>query len=268
MDFIEGLAKSRGKDTIMVVVDRYSKYAHFLTLAHHFTAVKLASLFLDRVYKLHGLPSSIVSDKDKVFLSIFWKELFNLLQTKLVYSSTYHPQTDGQTERVNRCLENYLRCMTSHKPVEWSKWISLAEFWYNSNYHSATQMTPFKVVYVYDPPQLSFELILQSKIAVVDQIIKERQLMARLLKENLKRAQSRMKFYADKNRTEREFMVGDWVFIKLQPYRQTSIVIRKSLKLVAKFYGPYQIIKKISLVAYKLQLLPSSKIHSVFTFLS
>jgi len=101
MDFIERLPKSEGRDTIMVIVDRFTKYGHFITLAHPFTAQDVAKFFLDHIYKSHGLPATILIDRDKVFTSLFWKELFKHLGVKLLLSTTYHPQTDGQTERVN-----------------------------------------------------------------------------------------------------------------------------------------------------------------------
>ncbi|GJU08920.1 retrotransposon-related protein [Tanacetum coccineum] len=152
MDFIKGLPLSNGKSVILVVVDRLSKYSYFIALSHPYTAIQVANAFMDHVYKLHGLPQIIVSDRDKVFLSLFWKELFKVLHVSLHYSIDYHPQSDGQTEVVNRCLKTYLRCMTGEKPKEWSKWLSLAEYWYNTNFHTSIQTTPYEAVYGQPPP--------------------------------------------------------------------------------------------------------------------
>lgn len=179
-------------------------------------------------------------------------------------SSAYHPQTNGQPERLNRCLETYLRCMTEHKPSEWSKCLPQAKFWYNSNFQSAIGMTPFKALYGYDPPLPSFELVAQSKLNSVDQALKERQLLNRILQDNLSKAQNRMKLYADSRRSERTFEAREWVFLKLQPYRQSSVAVWKNLKLLAKFYGPYQIVRKMGKVAYELKLPQNSKIHPIF----
>lgn len=159
MDFIDGLPKSQGKDTILVIVDKYTKYAHFLTLSHPYNATQVAQKFLDNVFKLHGAPCSVVSDRDPIFISNFWKEFLKGLQIQQKLSTAYHPQTDGQTERLNKCLETYLRCMTGHKPKEWCKLIPLAEFWYNTTHHSTIGMSPFKALYDYDPPQPTFELV-------------------------------------------------------------------------------------------------------------
>lgn len=125
MDFVEGLLKFEGKDVIMVIVDRFSEYVHCLALSHPYSTSGVAKLFMN-IYKLHGLLASITSDRDQVFLSRFWKELFNSQGVNLHYSSAYHPQTNGQTKVVNKCIEQYLRCMTGDCPNQWIKWLSSA----------------------------------------------------------------------------------------------------------------------------------------------
>lgn len=151
MDFVEGLPRSSNMNCILVVVDSFTKYAHFLTLAHPFTAAGVAQLFLDQVYCLHGLPDSIVSDRDRIFTSHFWDELLRLAGVNLRMSSSYHPQSDGQTERLNQSMETYLRCFVNACPTKWSKWVSLAEFWYNSTHHSTIGRSPFEALYGFPP---------------------------------------------------------------------------------------------------------------------
>ena len=126
MDFIEGLPTSATYNCIMVVVDKFSKYSHFIRLAHPFSALKIANLYMEHVYKLHGIPQAIVSDRDKIFTSQLWQELFKLSGTDLRMSSAYHPQSDGQTERVNQSVEAYLRCFIQNCPTKWSDWLALA----------------------------------------------------------------------------------------------------------------------------------------------
>jgi len=116
---VEGLPKVEGFSVILVVVDRFTKYAHFMALKHQFTALSVAKVLYDNVIKLHGMPQSMVSDRDKVFTSTVWSELFKMEGVQLKYSTSYHPQTDGQTERVNQCLEMYLHCAISEVPRQW-----------------------------------------------------------------------------------------------------------------------------------------------------
>jgi hypothetical protein len=147
MDFIEGLPKSGNANYILVVVDKFLKYSHFIPLLHPFNAVVVAQAFLNIIYKLHSMLITIISDRDKVFTSKFWQELFRLTNVTLQMSSSYHPQMDGQSERVNQCLETYLRCFVHACPRQWIKWLPLAEFWYNTSYHSALGHSPFEVLY-------------------------------------------------------------------------------------------------------------------------
>jgi len=154
MDFIDGLSSSQSHDTIMVVVDRLSKFAHFVPLKHPYTALSVAKAFISNIIRLHGMPLSIVSDRDRIFLSNFWRSLFQLHSTAFCYSSNYHPQLDGQTEVINHILEQYLRCYTYDNPKKWLEWLSWDEFGYNTSVHSSTKITPFEAVYGVPPPSM------------------------------------------------------------------------------------------------------------------
>jgi ribosomal protein L21E len=264
MDFVEGLPKSKGKNVILVVVDRLTKYAHFLALAHPYNAQDVAKLFMDNIKKLHGLPNSIVSDRDTIFTSKFWQELFSSLNIQLHLSFAHHPESDGQTERVNQCLEQYLRSMVFKEPKKWADWLPSAEWWYNTAYHSSLKCSPFEALYGYKPPQIS-EVALPCDVSPETEVtLQEQDHMLQSLKRNLQQAQNRHKKFADLKRTERHFSVGDMVYLKMQPYRETALGLRNALKLSSKYYGPFRVLKKVGQVSYQLQLPAGTLLHDVF----
>jgi transposase InsO family protein len=189
MDFIEGLPNSHGKTVILVVIDKFSKYGHFLPMKHPFTALQVAQLFMDQVYKLHGLPKAIVCDRDRIFTSSFWQELFRLSDTKLCMSSSYHPQTDGQTERLNQCMETYLRCLVHSCPTKWTDWLPLAEYWYNTAFHSALGKTPFEVLYVQQPCHLGISDAVSCTVPDLESWLHDRSLLSSVIQQQLLRAQ-------------------------------------------------------------------------------
>ncbi|WOG96017.1 hypothetical protein DCAR_0415347 [Daucus carota subsp. sativus] len=264
MDFIESLPKSGGKDTILVIIDKYTKYAHLLALQHPFTAAQVAQTLLDNVFKLHGPPSSIITDRDKIFTSQFWSELFKKMGATSKLTSAYHPQTDGQSERLNQCIEMYLRCLTYQRPHQWHRWLPMAEWWYNTTPHSAIGMTPYQAIYGRPAPTFNYHQAGSSTNSCVNDFIQQRTEIHKLLKMNLQKAQERMKWFADKHRTERVFDEGDEVFVKLKAFKQTSLKEAKDNKFTPRFFGPYKIIKKIGQVAYQLQLPATAKVHPTF----
>lgn len=264
MDFIESLPRSEGYDTILVVVDRFTKYAHFIPLRHPFTASSVAKVFLDSIIKLHGVPLSIVTDRDKIFTSAMWRDIFTALGSKLSYITAYHPQTDGQSERVNQCVEQYLRCVVYDKPGKWRSWLPMAEFWYNSSYHTSAGCSPFQALYGRVPnfgamPNVTMADDSQAKdFPIPDSVHLEQ------LRGHLTQAQARIKKQADKNRVDKMFQVGDSVLLKLQPYAQSTVVNRPCPKLSFKFFGPFKILAQIGAVAYRLELPDGCQVHPVF----
>ncbi|KAH9681158.1 hypothetical protein KPL71_026857 [Citrus sinensis] len=242
MDFITGLPSSHGFTVILVVVDRLTKSAHFSALPTHFTASK----------------TSFYS------LICFWKKLFELSGTKLKHSTSYHPQTDGQSEVVNRGLEQYLRVFTQAKPTSWFDYLGWAEFSYNTSFHTSIQMSSFKALYGREPPVIPSYTGSSTSIQALDELLLERDALLTALKTNLLAAQHRMQQKANAHRRELELQVGDQVLVKLQPYRQISVANRLSNKLAKRYYGPFRVMERIGAVAYRLDLPPDSKIHPVF----
>eukprot|EP00253_Pinus_taeda_P025061 PITA_25061 len=202
----------------MVVVDRLTRYAHFCALSHPFKASTVSTAFRETIQKLHGNPKIIVSDRDPIFTGNFWTELFSCLGTQLAHSSSYHPQSDGQTEIVNKCLGGYLRCFVSDKQTQWVKWLPLAEWWYNTSFHTTTKMTPFMALYGYQLPSITSYLRENSKVQAVEHHIEHQQQVLQLLKDNLVLAQNKMKQQADQHRSERSFDVAS----RLQPVFHVS----------------------------------------------
>eukprot|EP00253_Pinus_taeda_P034192 PITA_34192 len=143
MDFITGLPMVQGKDCIFVFIDRLTKYTHFFAISSHYTAAQVAEMFFREVFRLHGLPKTITSDRDSCFMGGFWQELFRLVGTELTSSTSYHPETDRQTEIVNKWLEGYLRNYVSGQQRAWLKWLHLGEYCYNTTHHMSIGMSPF-----------------------------------------------------------------------------------------------------------------------------
>jgi hypothetical protein len=173
MDFIKRFPKVGGKSVALTVVDRFLKFAHFITLSHPYSAPSVAKAFFEGVVRLHGFPCSIVSDRDPLFTSAFWAKLFKLAGVRLHTSSAFHPQSDGQSEVVNRVITMYLRCLAGDRLKSWLRWLSWAEYCYNSSFQSALKCSPFRVVYSREPPTLLSYQPGTTRVAAVDMQLQE-----------------------------------------------------------------------------------------------
>ncbi|GJU96751.1 putative nucleotidyltransferase, ribonuclease H [Tanacetum coccineum] len=265
MDFVTGLPTTQKRhDAIWVVVDRLTKSAHFLPIRKNYGISKLAEIFQQEIVRLHGTPTSIVSDRDPKFTSHFWKGLQKAWGTRLKFSTAFHPQTDGQSERTIQTLEDMLRACALEWTGSWDEYLCLVEFAYNNSWHASIKAAPFELLYgrkcrapicwdevgerLIEGPELIE--ITNEKVAVA--------------KEKLKEARSRQKSYADKHRRDLEFQVGDRVFLKVSPFRGVKRFGIKG-KLSPRFIGPFEILERIGEVSYRLALPPQlSHVHDVF----
>ena len=205
---------------ILVVVERLTKYVHFFPLCHPYTAAKVASVYMHYIFKLHGMPVTLVSDRDATSTSLFWSELFKLKGVELAMSTAYHPQIDGQTEIVNKNLEQYLKAFASDRPHRWAEWLPLASFWFSTNFHTALKLSPLEALYAFPHPKLQAYVPGTTRVDAIDTLLQQRQDVLALLKGNLVVAQEKMRLQADKHCTARSLQVGDWVYLRLQPYKQ------------------------------------------------
>jgi hypothetical protein len=264
LDFVEGFPKVGGKSVILTVVDRFPKYGHSIALGHSYSAMTVAKAFFDTIVRLHGVLESIVSDRDPVFTSTLWKELFRLTGTKLCTSFAFHPQTDGQSEVANKIITAYLRCLAGDRPHSWLRWLPWAEICFNSSYQTALKATPFEVVYGRTPPPLFPYQAGMTRVVTVDRQLRDRDEFLTEIKDRLLQSHALMKQAHDQKRSDMAFAVSDWVWLCLNQRAATSVHGTGPSKLSAKFFGPYQVTTKIGSVSYRLQLPPNAKIHNVF----
>jgi transposase InsO family protein len=220
MDFIVSLPHtSLRHDSIWVIVDRLTKTAHFLPVHTTYNAKKYAEIYLDQIVRLHGVPKTIISDHGAQFIARFLEQLQHALGTKLIRSSAYHPQTDGQTERVNQILEDMLRTCVLQYDKNWDKCLPLTKFSYNNSYQTSLKMAPFEALYGRRCRiPLSWSQTGERKIFGPD-LVTEAEKKVKTIQNNLKAAQSRQKSYADIRRRALQFQVGNFVYFRVSPTR-------------------------------------------------
>jgi len=261
-DFITKLPLAQRYDSILVVMDRLTKIVHFIPTTEKTSAEGLARLFRDNMWKLHGLPESIILDRGPQFAAGLMRELNEILGIKSKLLTAFYPQTDGQTERVNQELEQYLRMFIDHRQEQWPEWLGTAEFVYNNKAHSSTRTSPFKANYGQDP-RMGFEMRKKGKYAGAEKFIEKMKEIQEEAKAALGKAQADMKKYADKKRSDvEEYKVGDLVMLSTKNLKY-QMIGRRTEKLTERFVGPYKVKKIVSSNAVELELPNIVKIHPV-----
>ena len=265
MDFVVGLPKTqKGHDSIWVIVDRLTKSAHFLAVKTTYTVAQYAQMYLDSIVALHGVPVSIVSDRGPQFTSRFWQKLQEALGTKLDFSTAFHPQTDGQSERTIQTLEDMLRMCVMDFGGSWEKYLPLVEFAYNNSYHSTIGMAPYEALYgrKYRSPSCWMEV--GDRELEGPELIIETSEKVPIIQERMRTAFSRQKSYADPRRRDVQFGVGDNVFLKISPMKGVMRFGKKG-KLTPRYIGPFEILDRVGNVSYRLTLPPNfGHVHPVF----
>ena len=258
MDFITALpTTSQGNDAIMVVVDRLSKMAHFIPISSKATAEDVAKLFMREVVRLHGVPLTIVSDRDRRFVSQFWERFTQRMQIKRNLSSAFHPQTDGQTERTNQSIERLLRTFIQLDQAQWENLLPALELAHNTSPNASTGLTPFQILIGENPRTgKSYELI--SYYRTPNMAREFRMWVARAVR-HIAQAQRQQQKQANKKRRDLKFQVGDKVWLST-----VNLPAEGCPKFKERFIGPFPVSKVINDVAYQLDLPPSLAIHPVF----
>jgi hypothetical protein len=246
------------------VVDRLTKAAHVIPVKTTYNSTVLVELYMSRIVCLHDIPKKIILDRGTQFTSLFWQKLHEALGTHLKFSSAYHPQTNGQTERTNQILEDMLRACALQDKLGWDKRLPYAEFSYNNSYQASLQMSPFEALYGrHCRTLLHWDQPGERQVFGPDIFLKVKENI-RMVRENLKAAQSRQRSYADTRRRELSFEVGDYVYLKVSPIRGTKRFGVKG-KLAPRYIDPYQIQARRGEVAYQLSLPKNlSAVHDVF----
>ena len=260
-DLVTDLPKTeRGFDSVAVFVDPLTKLGHFVPTTKTVDAVGFAHLYLNNVFKHHGLSDKFISDRDPRFTSKFWTELTRLIGTRLALSSSYHAQTDGLTERLNRTLETYLRHFVSADQSDWDTLLPMAEFAYNSAWQESVKASPFELTFGRQP-KAPVGRIPISLVPGATSFAERISLGLSKAKASLAQAQARQKTFADQKRREVSYEVGDSVLLssKNLPIRFTG-----SGKLLPRYVGPFKVVQRIGSLAYKLDLPAHYRIHPVF----